>query len=404
MTVPPHRDSLSLQQDTEAEHTRLLQREQEATARAAAAEDVLAAVLERVPVGIILVDATGQLVLMNEVGRRISGEQPAAGPPVRDQTEAYVLREPVTGRALAPEETPIARAVAGEEVNGYEYTFRRPTDGEEVWVRTAAVPLRTPDGQITGAVAVFDDVTAQRRLERQRDDFLSAAAHDLRSPLTAIKGYTQLLARTLDREQPIDGEKLRQGLTRIEDTTARMMSLINELLDATTLQLDQPLDLQQRPTDLVTLARNVAAEQQRTTDRHRVVVKSADDDLIGEWDPDRLERVIGNLLSNAIKYTPDGGDILVRIDSRREGGTRWAELSVIDRGLGIPADDLPRVFERFHRGGNVTGEIVGAGIGLSGSKQIVEQHGGTITVASQEGEGATFTIRLPLGQNECPRG
>jgi signal transduction histidine kinase len=115
------------------------------------------------------------------------------------------------------------------------------------------------------------------------------------------------------------------------------------------------------------------------------------DSLVGEWDGQRLRRVLDNLLSNAVKYSPDGGEIVVQL-AREED---WAVLLVSDQGLGIPADDLPHIFERFRRARNAT-EIVGTGLGLSGARQLVEQHGGTIVVHSQEGAGSTFTIRLPL--------
>jgi signal transduction histidine kinase len=106
--------------------------------------------------------------------------------------------------------------------------------------------------------------------------------------------------------------------------------------------------------------------------------------------------VAANLLSNAIKYSPNGGDVRVRLRSEEDEVGRFAVLEVQDRGLGIPEDDLPRIFERFQRGTNVTGRIAGTGIGLAGAKQIVEQHGGGISVWSREGEGSTFTVRLPV--------
>jgi signal transduction histidine kinase len=109
-----------------------------------------------------------------------------------------------------------------------------------------------------------------------------------------------------------------------------------------------------------------------------------------------MERVIRNMLDNAIKYSPAGGDIVVRADAEECGDGTWAVLAIQDRGIGIPAADLPFVFDRFHRGGNVAGRIAGSGIGLTGARQIVEQHGGAIAVESREGEGSTFTLRLPL--------
>jgi signal transduction histidine kinase len=118
--------------------------------------------------------------------------------------------------------------------------------------------------------------------------------------------------------------------------------------------------------------------------------------VTGRWDRARLERVLGNLLSNAIKYSPRGGDIVVRIWIDENEQTSWANLAVQDHGAGIPAADLPRLFHWFYRGKNVANEVPGAGIGLAGARQIVELHGGTMQVDSQEGVGSTFTVRLSL--------
>ena len=127
---------------------------------------------------------------------------------------------------------------------------------------------------------------------------------------------------------------------------------------------------------------------------HGIQVEDSQPRLIGNWDAGRLERVLANVLGNAIKYSAAGRAIRVRVD--QEDG--MAVLAVQDQGIGIPAADLPHVFERFHRAGNVSGRTPGTGLGLASARQIVEQHGGMIMVESQEGAGSTVTIRLPLGE------
>jgi signal transduction histidine kinase len=122
--------------------------------------------------------------------------------------------------------------------------------------------------------------------------------------------------------------------------------------------------------------------------------------LVGLWDQDRLERVLHNLLSNAIKYSPAGGEVRVSIQRERTLGGDWAVVSVRDQGLGIPAAEVPRIFDGFHRASNVAGRISGTGIGLATARQVVEQHGGTLGVATEEGRGSTFTVRLPLGTDD----
>jgi signal transduction histidine kinase len=147
---------------------------------------------------------------------------------------------------------------------------------------------------------------------------------------------------------------------------------------------------------MVAMVRACAAEAQRVSPSHPVRVESDVSSLVALADGSRIERVVRNMLDNAIKYSPAGGDIVVCARREEDGDGSWAVVTIEDRGLGIPAADLPYVFDRFRRGGNVQLQIAGSGIGLTGAKQIVAQHGGAITVQSAEGEGSTFTLRLPL--------
>ncbi len=295
------------------------------------------------------------------------------------------------------------------------------------------IPLITSDGHTLGSFCVIDRVprgwdreeveiltdlaasvmteiemrvanAENSRLLRQareamhaRNEFLTSISHDLKNPLAGIKGTAQVLRRRAARMGGADAETIADGLARIDAAATKMSHQISELLDLTFLQVGEPLELDQRPTDLVVLARGVVDEYQSTTETHCIELQTTTPELTGVWDCGRLERVLTNLLSNAIKYSPDGGNIAVNVSRRRGGPTDWAILEVSDEGLGIPAPDLPRIFERFHRAANVAGRIGGTGIGLASARQVVEQHGGAITVASQEGVGSRFTIRLPLG-------
>jgi signal transduction histidine kinase len=203
-------------------------------------------------------------------------------------------------------------------------------------------------------------------------------------------------------ERPLDPAALREGLDDLDANAERMAGQIDELLDVARLQTGQPLKLRRRPTDLLALARAAIADQQRRTRRHQIRLETSLFELAGTWDAPRLERVLGNLLANAVKYSPRGGEVAVRVDQDGEGDAAVAILRVVDRGVGIPAAELPRVFSWYFRGSNVAEQVAGAGIGLAGARQIVEQHGGTIGVASQEGVGSTFTVRLPLAPPPTP--
>jgi signal transduction histidine kinase len=250
------------------------------------------------------------------------------------------------------------------------------------------------------AALAVENARLYRELEqalRLRDDFLTTTAHDLRSPLTSVRGYAQLWHRRVLQAvaaPPLDTAGLADGLTHIERTASTMTNMVEGLMDAARLQAGQTIELFRRSTNLVALAQLAIASVKRVDESRDIRLDAEVPSLVGQWDPARLERVLHNLLGNAVKYSPEGGQITVTVRLVRHGA--WAELAVRDQGIGIPEADQARLFQWFHRGANVLGRIPGMGIGLAGTRSIVEQHGGTITVASREGAGSTFTVHLPL--------
>jgi signal transduction histidine kinase len=176
----------------------------------------------------------------------------------------------------------------------------------------------------------------------------------------------------------------------------RAAGLIDDLMDTARLQAGQPLELRLTSMNLTSMVLTCAEEARRVGSSHTVRLVADSAVLEVYADRSRIERVIRNMLDNAIKYSPSGGDILIRTRRDEDEEGSWAMVTIEDRGLGIPAVDLPFVFDRFRRGSNVEQRIAGSGIGLSGARQIVSQHGGAITVESTEGEGSTFMLRLPL--------
>lgn len=255
-------------------------------------------------------------------------------------------------------------------------------------------------GQRAEAVTIASPAEAVRRVEeleetiRARDEFLSSVSHDLKNPLTAIKARTQLLRRRAEKIDDPGAERIAEGLDAINSSVTRMTGLINDLADLVNMRAGRPLKLNREDVDLVALAQDVAAEQ-RTALGRPISVESRIASLPARVDIARIERVLGNLLSNAAKYSPDEGAVRLLVDEDRTGSVTVAVLAVSDEGIGIPAEDLPRVFDRFYRASN-TREIPGTGIGLATARQIVQQHGGTITVSSDTGRGSTFTVRLPI--------
>jgi signal transduction histidine kinase len=231
-----------------------------------------------------------------------------------------------------------------------------------------------------------------------RNASLSAITHDLGQPLTSINVLAQSLQRQAAHGETTTAERLAEGLAGIAAATGTMWAMVSELLDLARLDAGRPLDLDWQQVDLVELVRRVVAAHAEGSERHRIHLRAEVPKLLVDVDPTRISRVIGNLLSNAIKFSPAGGEITVAVASepREAGDSAWAVVRVQDEGVGIPAADLAHVFERFHRGTNVTGRIAGTGVGLASARQIVEQHVGRIEVTSEEGRGSTFTVLLGL--------
>jgi len=272
-------------------------------------------------------------------------------------------------------------------------------------------------------MVVCQDVTALRRAERLKDQFLAVASHELRTPLTSVKGYTQVILTRLAQRQECfaavgggpecrvecqrDQTQLQTALRQIN----RLNALVGDLLDVSRLEGGR-LDLYLAPVDIAGLARSVAGRLQETTSRHQIVVMAeaapAPEELRG--DEGRLDQVFTNLLQNAIKYSPAGGRILVDVRVVRQarnstadltrlppGGQGWVVVGVKDQGVGIPADQLERIFERFYRASNaLMRSFGGLGLGLHISREIVNRHGGTIWVESEEERGSTFYFSLPI--------
>jgi signal transduction histidine kinase len=232
-----------------------------------------------------------------------------------------------------------------------------------------------------------------------RDEFIRIASHELKTPITALLGHTQLLARRLTRSGALSGRDQR-AIQIITGQAARLHLLVEQLLDLTHIDHGE-LILTRRPLDLAALVQHVVDETQPALDRHQLVVEVNALTTMVTGDTVRLAQVLHNLLSNAVKYSPGGGPVIVRvIEHDAELG-----VTVIDRGIGIPAAALPHLFTRFYRAPNVASEqFSGMGIGLYVVRANAEAHGGRVTVESVEGEGSTITLWLPKSMEPRERG
>jgi signal transduction histidine kinase len=268
----------------------------------------------------------------------------------------------------------------------YTLLFLALASGVDYLARMSAdMGMRHERAELNTRIDELECIAAERTQSiRLRDALLIGITHDLRNPLTVIRIEARLLSRALAASY-ID------SVVHIERSAIRMTNWIDELLDtASALNgYDPPLVLE--PTDLVQLVRD-AIDEYKNARRHRLVIDVRAKSIAGQFDGPRLERALDNLVANAIKYSPGGGDIRLEVSA----GGDWAKVVIRDHGVGIPAQDLPHVFEPFRRGANVVDRIRGTGIGLANARHIVEQHGGALSVESAPGEGSTFIVRLPL--------
>jgi PAS domain S-box-containing protein len=274
----------------------------------------------------------------------------------------------------------IARLLLGDLVPPWE-TVRLRKDGTRVAVEVQFSPLKVADGRVIGISTISRDITKRKHHEQWRQDILDIASHDLRTPLAVISMRAQLL----QSRQAYDAAVVRDILEQAQ----RMGRLIDDLGDMVRLEAGQ-LAPQPEPVALDMVAREAAARAQAQTEHHHITVEAPEAPVIGHWDRARLEQVLDNLLDNAIKYSPQGGAIIVQVEATNSE----ARLRVTDQGIGIPAEMLPRLFERWQRGEG-TG-IPGLGLGLYITRMLVEAHAGHIAAKSVLGQGTTFTVWLPF--------
>ncbi|MBE3590991.1 MAG: PAS domain-containing protein [Firmicutes bacterium] len=356
----------------------LSQRLKETLAEISAEKQRAEAILTYMADGILAVDRHGLVTLINPAATRIlrvrAGD--ALGRPL-----GAIWPDPKVAEALA--ESLAGETAAVQTTAGGAGETQRTLQGQ-------LAPLKAEDGGVEGVVIVVRDVTEQEQIELLRKEFVANVSHELKTPITTIKSYVEtLIDGALD-----DPATARSFLGTVVAEVDRMTRMINDLLQLSRMEHERRF-WDRRPLDVAALAEDVCQKLRRRTRRKnlRLACESEGEIPPALADRDKIEQLLTNLITNAIDFTPEGGRITVR--TRADGGD--VVVSVSDTGVGIPPEDLPRVFERFYRVDKARSrEFGGTGLGLSIAKEIVEGHGGTIRIESELGSGTTVWFTLPI--------
>ena len=348
-----------------------------------AERDRLAQIVDILPIGVVLMDTTGRVTLENQLTRDLFQRSDVPAPGLTGELAGSLTRVDGTPYALA--DAPIARSLRGEEVRGELVRYAR-RDGRRFDLLTNSSPLRDRAGAIVGAVAAYEDVTVMSEAQRERTAFFAMASHELKTPVTAIRGQIQLALRFAQRGT---ADLVATALSRADDQVQRLTSLIDDLLDAARLDVGR-FDIVLASTDLAEVVMASAARLRPMAGTRMIRVDLPDELVLISGDARRLGQVLDNLAVNAIRHG-GSGDIVVSLDN--EAGR--AVLRVRDHGPGIAPAEHDRIFERFYRTEAARETTSGTGLGLYVSREIARLHGGELSLESTGPRGTVFCVSLP---------
>ena len=341
-------------------------------------------IIESVYAGLVMVNKDGRIMQMNASARTMF-----------DVESTDILNRPyfeVIDNAKVKDIIQQSMDTNEEHAEEISLFFGEESQQEERIFQSQTALVKSEDQQPMGVVAIFNDITEIRGVDRMKTAFVSTVSHELRTPLTSIKGFISTLLD--DKEGYYDLTTQREFYTIIDTECDRLTRLISDLLNVSRIEAGRALDLNPKPVTLPPLVEKVISVQRSYTNKHNLLIDLADDLPIIIADEDKIDQILTNLTNNAIKYSPKGGDVTI---IGRKNGDEGVEFHVTDQGMGIPKEHLPKVFERFHRVDNRdTREVGGTGIGLYLVKHLVEAHGGKIWVESDHGKGSSFNFTLPM--------
>jgi signal transduction histidine kinase len=346
----------------------------------------LQGVLRALPDAVFTLDASGTIVEANSSAARLLGHSVLNVVGESWHTFVWALSAvPSTGESH-PTVLPQGWPSDGPETVTGELIIQLAYDTDPVHCMITAAKVYQHEA-VTGGLVVCRDITMLRDRERQKDEFVSMATHELKTPISTLRGYAQIAEAGANR---MDASAVSANAEKIIRQADRLSRLVTDLLDVSRMQTGR-MDLRISEVNIATVVRD-AVDQQRAIhpDRCFEVVADAGAGVILA-DGQRIEQVLANLLDNAVKYSPDGGPVVVTL----EWSTSDISISVTDHGVGIPTEEQGQLFQRFYRGRSRALKFPGLGVGLFISNTIVREHGGQMWVRSDESSGCTFGVILP---------
>ena len=343
-------------------------------------EELFRAITTASPAALWMTDAEGNITYVNQIWINWTGK------PLNTHLGTGWLN------AILSEDTDRVSAKFTNDFNEQRFhdsQFRLcHTDGTLRWIACTGNPQYSADGLFKGYIGACVDITEQKQLQQQKDEFIGVASHELKTPVTSVKAYAQVLQAIFTRE----GDEKKAGmLGKMNSQIDRLTSLIGDLLDVTKIQSGR-LQFNDDYFDFNQLITELTEDLQRTTDKHQIIIELHPTGT-AYADKDRIGQVITNLISNAIKYSPGANKVVVNTSIENNE----ILLCVQDFGIGISADKKDKVFEQFYRvSGDKQHTFPGLGLGLYISSEIIKREGGRIWVNSVEGEGSTFCFALPF--------
>jgi PAS domain S-box-containing protein len=344
----------------------------------------LQTIIEQLPVGIIITDSHGNVVQRNNKLDKILGVKIPLGFKMGQDTLNKIK---VNGENIQPTQSPLVQALLSDkQITGLEMLYERK-DGKQAYLMISSTPIHNKYKEIIAAASIIQDITQQKELEHQKDDFLNMASHELKTPITSMKMFIDLQARQL-LQAP---EKARYFNERINDQANRLTELSNDLLDISRIQTGK-MRFNEEKFSIDNVITDTIEGLQDSSKDHKVEFKN---EYHGEIlaDKYRIYQVLVNLLTNAIKYTPAGKKISVNLKKEKQN----VIVSIKDNGIGIKKEQQKKIFERLYQVTDAKEKTYpGLGLGLYISKNIIDRHKGKIWVESEPGKGSTFYFSLPI--------